>query len=197
MIVFPLCLLIGFMGPNLLAVIGKTNQWVGGGTALSILCVAACLRCIDQFFPQLFAAAGRTTFSIIESSLSTVVFCGLIFLGLYLFGDDIGILAVCAAWVLGYVIIFVPLWMMTTRIVPLTLWRFLVSSFKNAVLGTSITAVALTGALFALARFDLQPLPQLLVLGAIGVPVYLAWLRLGLGIDPRSFFRIKKDHGTA
>jgi hypothetical protein len=159
---------------------------VDGGTAVCILSVAAGLRCIDQFFPQLFAAVGRTTFSVLDALFSTLVFCGLFYFGLRLFGGSLGILVVCLAWVAGYLLLFIPLWLMTRRIVPLKPLRFLIDSFKDSVLGTAITAAVLAGTLFLLLHLGLKPVPTLIILGAVGLVVYLVWLRFGLKIGIKS-----------
>jgi O-antigen/teichoic acid export membrane protein len=180
LMVFPFSLLIGFMGPEILSLIGRTSQWADGGTALRVLCVAAALRCVGQFFPQLFAAAGRSSFSILDSAFSTVVFCGLFFFGLYLLGARFGILTVCVGWIAGYLLLFVPLWKMTVAIVPLRLSRFVASSFRDAAVGTAIAAVALLGALLVLHRFAIPAIPKLVVEGVVGAGAYLLWLRFGL-----------------
>jgi len=183
LLILPLCLVIGFTGSSLVEIVGRHGQWSGAGPAVAVLSAAACLRCFDQFFPQLFNAAGRAGYSFLDSVFSTLVFCGLFFLGLFFFGDRFGILAVCGAWVVSYFILYVPLWMMARRIVPLELGRFVVSTFKDSSKGTILTAAVLAGAALLLDHLGASAWARLIVLGATAVGTYLLWLRLDLGVS--------------
>jgi O-antigen/teichoic acid export membrane protein len=193
LLILPLCLFIGFAGPSILSVFGKTNQWAGAGSAVYILSLAAGLRCIDQFFPQMFAAVGRANYALIDAILSTIVFCGLVSFGLYFFGDELGIIIVCIAWVVGYLLLFIPLWLMTLRIMPFSLWRFTATVFKDSVKGTALMAFALGAATLLLHLLGAKPWAQLAVLLAVGLAVYVLWLRLDLKVSLKSLLRSTKS----
>ena len=192
LLILPLCLAIGFAGPSILQTLGRTSQWAEAGTAVYILSIAACLRCLDQIFPQLFAAAGHATYSLLDSLFSAIVFCTLFTVSLMLFGDTYNIVAVCVAWPIGYLILFIPLWLLTRRVLPIHLRPFLVSVFKDPLRGTLITATPLLAANLLLSHFQAPPWTSLTVLFSVATATYLLWLRFDLKVSIKTLLRSTK-----
>jgi O-antigen/teichoic acid export membrane protein len=191
LLIFPLCLIIGFIGPSLLLIVGKTSQWAGGGAAVHILSLAAGLRCINQFFPQMFTAAGKATFALLDGIFSTVTFCLLFFFSMLFFGDTLGIFAICVDWVIGYLVLWIPLWKMTQRIMPLFAGKFLAAVFTDPLKGTLLTAIPLAAVFKILGYFNAAPWITLSALLGTGLAAYLGWLRLDLKISVAPWLRKK------
>ncbi|MBN1944319.1 MAG: lipopolysaccharide biosynthesis protein [Bradymonadales bacterium] len=179
LLVGPLAVYISFVAYPLISVV-TNDRWLVAAPALSVLCWAGLLRSLVQIFPQLYHAKGAPQLAIYDSLASLVVISGTIYLGLLLFGDSWGILAVCYAWLVSYPLLLAFQIYLARRVVPLDLGQYLRSQLP--VFGGLGLVALLFWALSPLDRLGLGHLPYLLISAAAGLALYAAYLRIVLGI---------------
>jgi O-antigen/teichoic acid export membrane protein len=100
------------------------ERWLAAVPAVQILCWGGLLRSLAQVFPQLFNAAGRPTLGIVDSIITFVLLGGTFTAGAVLFGDTLGVAAVCYGWLICYPVLLAALLVLARRAVPMTPWRY-------------------------------------------------------------------------
>ena len=120
LLVLPVVVFLAATGEALLVTLGGAD-WAPAGPLVAPLAWAAWIRCHAQVFPQVFHAVGRPLFAVYDSLLAVVVLGGGFVVAGALFGESVGVVAVCWAWLFGYPLILALLTLLARREVPLTL----------------------------------------------------------------------------
>jgi O-antigen/teichoic acid export membrane protein len=120
LLVLPVVIFLAATGDALLETLGGAD-WAPAGPLVAPLALAAWIRCHAQVFPQVFHAVGRPLFALYDSMLAMVVLGGGFVVAGAVFGNSVGVVGVCWAWLLGYPIILAMLTLLARREIPLTL----------------------------------------------------------------------------
>jgi len=174
----PLVAFLYFAAGDLLAVITH-ERWGAAEPAVQLLVWGGLLRGAAHLFPQMYVAAGRPGYAVVDSAVSLVLlvtafYCGLTFL------PEMGVLSVCWAWIVVYPGLLQLHLVLTRRIMPMGTLEYL-----RALAPAFGGATAMVLAMAATVPLELHrsgPLVSLLIWAAVGLGVYAGYLRLVLKI---------------
>jgi O-antigen/teichoic acid export membrane protein len=186
MLVIPVvCFLIVTHQSLLLTVAGAS--WTAAGTLVIPLALASWLRCHAQVYPQLFHATGRPLYAVIDSLAAMLVLGGGFVVSAWLFGEQVGVLAVCWVWLAGYPILIGLLTYLARRQIPVSFAMVLREAKHPSLLGAILLLVGV--GLMALEPVIAHPL-LFLLLGAVCVlGAALGYVRLVMGIGLKSLLK--------
>ena len=185
----PMAVVIFFGARDLLQLI-TGEKWLAAVPAIQVLCWAGVLRTAERLFTRLFNAVGKPQLTLFESLLTLVVLATTMCTLLYFLGDTIGVLAVCAAWVLSYPILFFFVRSLARRVMPFRFTGYL------RCLGPTVACVAIMGLLTALATAlrpatgaGAWPASGLILVTVVGLGSYALSLRRLAGLSIRDIFK--------
>lgn len=157
-------------------------RWSAATPAVQILVWGGLLKGVAHLFPQVYVAAGRPKYAVIDSAVSLVVLVTMFWSGLTWL-PTMGVLSVCWAWLIAYPVLLQLSMTLTRRITPLT-WRDYMRAIAPGIGGTAVMVLAMS-ATQPLGVRSWGHLPSLIVTLVAGVASYGAYLRLTLGIRLR------------
>lgn len=181
LVLAPVCTFLYFGAETLLSVAVRP-EWQGAAPALQLLCIAAFIRSFAQSFPRLFHAASKPTWAIYEAAMSLLVISVGLSAFLVVLGEHYAELAACFAWLAASPIQLAALIVFARRLIPLSPPAY----FRQWLPGLA-GAMCIGLSLWTFQRLA-PPLPGPVELGAllaIGLGIYMVFLRYGLGIDLR------------
>ena len=142
LMITPIALFLTFAASDLMQLIGK-SQWIEASPAIQILVWAALFRCLAQVFPQLFHATGKPELAIYDSIIAMVLLVGAFTGTIWFFGDEIGFMSVCYAWVFSYPVLILFLWLFAKSIIPLPLLKYLSLLAHPVLIGVATVSLLL------------------------------------------------------
>jgi O-antigen/teichoic acid export membrane protein len=184
LLLLPIELAVFFAADDLILVVGG-EQWPDAARGMRILCWAALARALTALFPQLFHAIGKPSFAIYESVLNLVL---LSFGMLLLLGGlpELGIRAVCYAWLATYPLALLVDWALARSLLPLGLTQYL------RALSASGLCLLLVGGTLLLLRplMELAPagFARIALIAFAVSSVYLVFLRTLLKVKVKDLF---------
>ena len=112
----------------------------------------------------------------------------------WLFAQDLGILSVCYAWVVGYPILIVVLCRLSTQVVPLSLFAYL-RNLAAPLCGILSAGVATWGAKMAVSTMNLPALSlvTMIVASLAATAAYSKWV---LGVSLKDLVPQAEDEQT-
>ena len=181
LMVVPLAVLIFFGAPALFEIVGG-GRWLGAVPAAQILVWAGLLRGATTMFPQVYVAVGKPAYATLDSLLTLIVLSASFWVGLTLF-PGLGVLSVCYAWLFAYPLFLLGHLIVIRRLIGLPLGPYLRTLAGGL---APVLPMALGLSLWRRASEHLLPgALELAALVALGLFIYWAYLRWGLGVRLR------------
>jgi O-antigen/teichoic acid export membrane protein len=173
LMVTPVAAFIFFAAEDLLSILGE-GRWLAAVPAVQILVLAGLIRAATVIFPQVYVAVGRPGFATLDSAVTLVVLIAAFCVGLLVF-PELGVLAICYAWLFSYPLLLawhLLLGRAAFDLASLDYVKMLGSGLASlAVLGSSLWAVDVCA---EAAQLGWLALPFFAV---VSVVVQSAWLR--------------------
>lgn len=185
----PLAVLI-FFGARDLLLLFTGEKWLAAVPAIQVLCLAGVLRTAERLFTRLFNAVGKPHLTLYETLTTLVILAASMTALLTLFGERYGVLAVCAAWVASYPLLFVAVGHLARAVMPFRFTRYLRHLAPTAACVAIMAALtALATALRPAAGAGAWPATGLLVVVGVGLGSYVLALRRITGLRLRDAFK--------
>jgi O-antigen/teichoic acid export membrane protein len=186
LLLVPIVALLYFAGGDLLWWIGG-DKWLSAAPALGLLAWAALPRALTHLYPLLLYARGRPGLAAIEALFHLGFLVVVLSVALTMFGDQLGVIAACYAWLVAAPVMLGFDWWLVRRVVRLRVRGYL-AALRDPLLGMLLLGLGLW-ALSSIApalpeggiRFGLQLL--------VGLGLYALFLRGFLHIDPKRLLR--------
>jgi O-antigen/teichoic acid export membrane protein len=164
------------------------DRWNGAVPAVKVLVWGSLLRGAAQMFSQIYAAAGKPNYAVIDSVVSMVVLVCAFWAGLIVF-PQFGVLSVCWAWVVVYPgIIQMHLWL-SRRIISLGTMEYL-RALAPGVVGAAVMLLGMAVVTPFSGYFRVHHLTSFLVCLAIGLGTYASYLCYVLKINLRNLVSV-------
>lgn len=177
----PIVSFLFFAAGDILALVTH-GRWGAAVPAVQILLWGALLRGAAHLFPQIYVAAGRPHYAVLDSGITLFVLVGAFWAGLTLFPAS-GALSVCWAWLAAYPALLVMHLNLTRRITPLGVVEYLKALAPGLVgAGLMIGAMAVT---VPLGAHSYGSLVSLVIWVISGAGMYALYLRIALKIGLR------------
>ncbi len=176
----PVALFLSFAGEDLLTLI-QAGAWLEAMPALGVLCWAAVMRVMTRMFSNVFVACGRPDLALLEAGLTLMVLAASMIALLQLGAAQLGMLAVCYAWLLAYPILFSVLWRFARQVMELRLETY-ARALAPIIAGLIVTAGTTATALAMLAELhpSASAITRLACVAAVVLATFTAFMRWGL-----------------
>jgi O-antigen/teichoic acid export membrane protein len=177
----PVAAIIFVAAGDVLEVVGG-SRWIDARPAVQILVWAGLLRAAAMIFPQVYVAVGRPQYASLDSVLTLVLLTLSFWFGLTYF-PSLGVLSVCLAWLLCYPLILSWHFALIRRFMALGFVDYvgaIAPGFGAAacmVLGSKLLERLLRGAIERRLPAHGLGIFELLISVAVGLSIYLAYLR--------------------
>ena len=170
LVIFPLYGGLSVIAPELVTLLLST-KWSGVIIPIQILCLVMPIRSLYSLFTPALIGIGRP-----EVSFRNVAAASIIMPLAFLIGVNWGLIGLCVAWLIGFIIVFFFVIQQSLKIIGPTVWNYLQSIMPPGVCGIIMTIVLL---IFRMAAVKyLSPLPMIFLSILLGGLIYLGliWL---------------------
>jgi O-antigen/teichoic acid export membrane protein len=174
----PVVAFLYFAAGDVLALITHA-RWAEAVPAVRLLVLGSILRGNAHLFPQVYVAAGRPNYAVLDSAVSMLVLVGAFWCGLTFF-PQLGMLSVCWAWIAAYPGLLRLHLALTRRITPLRTLEYLKALAPG--LGGALLMVLAMVATLPLRLHEHGHVVSLLSWAVVGLGVYALYLRVALRI---------------
>jgi O-antigen/teichoic acid export membrane protein len=176
----PVVVVLFFGAADAVALVNE--RWFPAVPAIQLLAWAALLRSIDLLFPTFFQAIGRPEYSVYDAILSASILVSGFWIALHFWGNQNGMMAVCAVWLLAYPIVLAADTLWAKRIAGIG-FRTLARVALPVVPGIGVMVLVLYLVPWpALRMHDIGPAGMLCAKILVGLCAYTAYLRFVLGL---------------
>ena len=191
LLLVPIVVILTFGSVDLMTLIGK-EDWIAAAPAIQVLSWVAMLRGLAQMMPQLFHATGKPEYAIYDSLISLVVLMLTFTTFLAIWGDTLGVLSVCYAWLFSYPILIAFLLYFSRKVIPLSYQTYL-STFRHPLIVAVVCVIAVIPILIIRDQFSYSWLRFGLVFATVS-GTFWAYLHFVLKIDFKRLIGPEEKH---
>jgi len=189
----PIVAFLFFAAADVLALV-TSDRWAAAVPAIQLLVWGGLLRTAAHLFPQVYVAAGKPNFAVLDSAVSLVLLSSAFYLGLT-FLPEWGVLSTCWAWILVYPVLLQLHLVLTRRILPLGTLEYLKALVPA--IGGALAMILAMAVTIPLKLHLYGHLLSVIVWAAVGLGAYLVYLRVVLKMRFKDLLPSKQKAAAA